>query len=114
MSTPRLGPVGVLVTATSAYSTDEFAEIKRRDVGLASSTTSWAPRSGPVGRSCRGCAEAGWGRIVNIAARSGLVGASRAAHYAAAKAGIVGLTVSLAKELGPSGILVNAVAPTRS
>ncbi|OGO57861.1 MAG: hypothetical protein A2Z32_07155 [Chloroflexi bacterium RBG_16_69_14] len=50
---------------------------------------------------------------VNIAARSGLVGVARAAHYAAAKAGIVGLTASLAKELGPSGILVNAVAPTQ-
>ena len=56
---------------------------------------------------------AGWGRIVNIAARSGLVGVARAAPYAAAKAGIVGLTASLAKELGPSGILVNAVAPTQ-
>jgi 3-oxoacyl-[acyl-carrier protein] reductase len=49
---------------------------------------------------------------VNIAARSGLVGISGASHYGAAKAGIVGLTASLAKELGPDGILVNAVAPT--
>jgi 3-oxoacyl-[acyl-carrier protein] reductase len=55
---------------------------------------------------------AGWGRIVNIAARSGLVGTARSTHYAAAKAGIIGLTASLAKELGPDGILVNAVAPT--
>ena len=55
----------------------------------------------------------GFGRIVNVAARSGLVGVARAAHYAAAKAGIVGLTRSLAKELGPSGILVNAIAPTQ-
>ena len=57
--------------------------------------------------------EAGWGRIVNIAARSGLMGVARAAHYAAAKAGIIGLTKSLAKELGPHGILVNAIAPTQ-
>ena len=56
---------------------------------------------------------AGWGRIVNIAARSGLVGVSRAAQYGAAKAAIIGLTASLAKELGPNGILVNAVAPTQ-
>jgi 3-oxoacyl-[acyl-carrier protein] reductase len=57
--------------------------------------------------------EAGWGRIVNIAARSGLFGVARAGHYAAAKAGIIGLTKALAKELGPRGILVNAVAPTQ-
>ena len=53
-----------------------------------------------------------WGRIVNIAARAGLVGGARQAPYAAAKAGLIGLTRALAKELGPSGILVNAVAPT--
>jgi 3-oxoacyl-[acyl-carrier protein] reductase len=72
---------------------------------------------GATFRTCRAAAPgmqaAGWGRIVNIAARSGLFGAARATHYAAAKAAIVGLTASLAKELGPAGILVNAVAPTQ-
>jgi NAD(P)-dependent dehydrogenase (short-subunit alcohol dehydrogenase family) len=53
-----------------------------------------------------------WGRIVNIAARTGLVGAAKMAHYSTAKAGLIGLTKALAKELGPSGILVNAIAPT--
>ncbi len=53
-----------------------------------------------------------WGRIVNIASRSGLAGGSKLAHYSAAKAGLIGLTRALAKELGPDGILVNAVAPT--
>jgi 3-oxoacyl-[acyl-carrier protein] reductase len=53
-----------------------------------------------------------WGRIVNIASRSGLTGTVRQAHYSAAKAGLIGLTRSLAKELGPDGVLVNAVAPT--
>jgi 3-oxoacyl-[acyl-carrier protein] reductase len=53
-----------------------------------------------------------WGRIVNIASRTGLVGAAKMAHYSAAKAGLIGLTRALAKELGPDGILVNAIAPT--
>src|SRR5699024_4998072 len=57
--------------------------------------------------------EGGWGRIVSIAAASALDGAGKASHYSAAKAGIIGLTASLAKELGPDGILVNAVAPTQ-
>ena len=52
---------------------------------------------------CSRMTASGWGRIVNIAARSGVVGASKASHYAAAKAGIIGLTVSLAKATGPSG-----------
>ncbi len=53
-----------------------------------------------------------WGRIVNIASRTGLVGGAKLAHYSAAKAGVIGLTKALAKELGPNGILVNAIAPT--
>ena len=105
-----LGPVSVLVTATSAYRTERLVADFRRVVveGL-------GDMLGATFRVCRGVVpgmqEAGWGRIVNVSARSALVGASSASHYAAAKAGIIGLTMSLAKELGPSGILVNAVAP---
>lgn len=51
------------------------------------------------------------GCIINISSMWGLVGASCEAHYSAAKAGIIGLTKSLAKELGPSKIRVNCVAP---
>ena len=51
------------------------------------------------------------GHIVNVSSIWGLVGASCEVAYSASKAGIVGLTKALAKELGPSGILVNCVAP---
>lgn len=50
-------------------------------------------------------------KIINITSASGLVGAIGQSNYAAAKMGIVGLTKSWAKELGPLGIRVNAIAP---
>lgn len=53
----------------------------------------------------------GKGRILNISSMWGLVGASCEVHYSATKAGLIGFTKALAKEVGPSGITVNAIAP---
>ncbi len=52
-----------------------------------------------------------FGRIVNIGSVTGIIGNSGQVNYAAAKAGLIGLTKSLAKELGPKGITANVVAP---
>lgn len=51
------------------------------------------------------------GRIINISSMWGQVGASCEVHYSLTKAALIGLTKALAKELGPSGITVNAIAP---
>ena len=55
--------------------------------------------------------EAGSGCIINIASQLGQVGGVELSHYAAAKAGIIGLTKSLAREVSGKGVRVNAVAP---
>ncbi|MGI9012822.1 MAG: 3-oxoacyl-[acyl-carrier-protein] reductase [Phycisphaerales bacterium] len=52
-----------------------------------------------------------FGRIVNIGSVTGVMGNPGQANYAAAKAGLIGLTKTLAKELGPKGITANVIAP---
>ena len=51
------------------------------------------------------------GRIINVASQLGIKGASSLSHYAAAKAGVIAFTKSLALEVSANGVLVNAIAP---
>ncbi len=55
--------------------------------------------------------DAGYGRVVNVSSITGKEGAPGIAAYAAAKAGVIGFTKSLARELIGSGVLVNCIAP---
>jgi 3-oxoacyl-[acyl-carrier protein] reductase len=60
---------------------------------------------------CDGMTERGWGRIVNISSVNGQKGAFGQTNYSAAKAGLQGMTKTLAIELGPFNVNVNCVAP---
>jgi 3-oxoacyl-[acyl-carrier protein] reductase len=59
----------------------------------------------------RGMMKRRWGRVINVASIVGLVGNKGQANYAASKAGLIGLTKSVAKELASRNILANVVAP---
>jgi 3-oxoacyl-[acyl-carrier protein] reductase len=55
--------------------------------------------------------ERGDGRIINIASQLGQIGGGAVAHYSASKAGVIGFTKALAREVSRRGVLVNAIAP---
>jgi len=59
----------------------------------------------------RSMMEQSWGRIINIASLAGLVGNPGQANYSASKGGLIAFTKSMARELGPLNITINAIAP---
>ena len=105
-----LGPVGVLVNNAGvrddglalSMSDDSWEDILRINL----SGTFYCCR-----RALKSMLRARWGRIVNVASIAGLRGSPGQVNYSAAKAGVVGLTRTLAKEVAVKGITVNAVAP---
>ena len=94
---------GVMPSSPSLEMSDEEWDLVLRTNLYAPFYCSRAVLSGMVDR--------GRGSIVMISSRLGQIGWPQLAHYSAAKAGLLGLTKSLAREFGPRGIRVNAVAP---
>lgn len=105
-----LGPVGVLVNN---------AGVRSDGLALSLSDEAWdsVMRVNLFGtfaccrRALRAMVRARWGRIVNITSIAGLRGSPGQINYSAAKAGVVGLTRTLAREVAAKNITVNAVAP---
>lgn len=106
----RLGPVTILVNNAGITRDQLLLRMKDDDWGSIIDTN-----LGSVYRMSkavlRGMMKQRRGRIINIASVIGLTGNAGQANYAAAKAGIIGFSKSLAREVGSRGITVNVVAP---
>ncbi len=106
----ELGPVLVLVNGAGKDSFDRFIDV---------STELWERIIAVNLTGTFHCTQAAlpdmlaakWGRIVNISSSSGQTGAVMMAPYSSSKAGVIGLTKTLALELGPLGITVNTIPP---
>jgi 3-oxoacyl-[acyl-carrier protein] reductase len=105
-----LGPVAVLVNNAGItrdglllrMSPDDFDDVIATNLRSAYLCTRLA---------LRGMLRARWGRVLSIASVAGISGNAGQANYAASKAGMIGFSKSIAKEVGSRGITVNVVAP---
>ena len=106
----EFGPVSILVNNAGITRDNLLMRMKDEDwqAILDTNLTSVFRASKAV---LRGMMKARKGRIINIASVIGVTGNAGQANYAAAKAGIIGFSKSLAKEIGSRGITVNVVAP---
>jgi NAD(P)-dependent dehydrogenase (short-subunit alcohol dehydrogenase family) len=108
--TRDLGPVDVLVANAAHMVMGEIGEVGASEFWRVVDTNLTGTFS--CIRACGpGMAERGFGRIVSVTSGWGITGWPRATAYSASKAGIVSLTKAVARELGPRGVTVNAVAP---
>lgn len=105
--------VGELAVAVNCSGVARIAQIQ--DMSLLELEEIFSVNSSGTYLVCREAAKHmipnGYGRIVNISSMWGVTGGSCETAYSASKASVIGLTKALAKELGPSGITVNCVAP---
>jgi 3-oxoacyl-[acyl-carrier protein] reductase len=109
-ATELIGPLDVLVNSAGV-----LTEAPLLDMDLATWSQTLAVDLTGVFLGCRavlpGMLDRGSGRIINIASQLAIKGGRGLAHYSAAKAGVIGLTKSLALEVSGRGVLVNAIAP---
>ena len=106
----ELGPVSILVN-NAGITRDQLLLRMKEDDWQAILDTNLSPVFRAAKAVLRGMMKARRGRVVSIASVIGVTGNAGQANYAAAKAGIIGFTKSLAREVGSRGITANVVAP---
>ena len=106
----KYGPVGILVNNAGITRDNLLMRMKPEEWDSVIDTN-----LSSLYRVCKACVrgmmKARYGRIINITSVVGVSGNAGQTNYSAAKAGMIGFTKSLAQEIGPRGITVNAVAP---
>ena len=106
----EFGPVEILVN-NAGITRDGLAVRMKRDDWNAVLATNLTGSFLCIQQVLQSMMRARWGRIVNISSVVGEMGNAGQANYSASKAGLIGLTKSLAQEMGSRGITVNSIAP---
>ena len=105
-----LGPIDILVNNAGVTKDNVFLRLTDADWDtVLEANLKGAFRT--IRAASRGMMKKRWGRIINVSSVVGLIGNKGQANYAASKAGLLGLTKSIARELASRGITANAVAP---
>ncbi len=109
-SVEQLGPIDILVNNAGVARDGYFMMMDRSrwDAVMGTNLDGAFYASRAV---VRGMLMRRWGRIINMTSPSAVAGLAGQANYAASKAGVIGLTRALSRELSPKGVLVNAVMP---
>jgi acetoacetyl-CoA reductase len=105
-----LEPIDVLVN-NAGITRDAFVHKMSPDQWAAVLAVNLTSVFNTVRVTAPGMRARGWGRIINISSMNGLRGQFGQANYAAAKAGMIGFTKSIAQELAPKGVTANCIAP---